>query len=136
MSFVEIYNEQLFDLLLPPEAYSSATQQQRRFSVYGGKESAVGGKRNTPLSSVQRLVGELEVGSAGGSGSGSGLHAPLTTTPGARQRMADLAIYERPDGSTYVKVGGAQTLLFLRGERASVSNDEFDIWADLGNSSK
>ncbi|CAM9751393.1 unnamed protein product, partial [Ectocarpus sp. 8 AP-2014] len=101
MSFVEIYNEQLFDLLLPPEAYSSANQQQRRFSVYGGKESAVGGKRNTPLSSVQRLVGELEVGSAGGSG--SGVHAPLTTAPGARQQMADLAIYERPDGSTYVK---------------------------------
>ncbi|CAM9511567.1 unnamed protein product [Ectocarpus sp. 6 AP-2014] len=101
MSFVEIYNEQLFDLLLPPEAYSSTNQQQRRFSVYGGKESAVGGKRNTPLSSIQRSLGELEVGSAGGSG--SGLHAPLTTTPGARQQMADLAIYERPDGSTYVK---------------------------------
>ncbi|CAM9647115.1 unnamed protein product [Ectocarpus sp. 13 AM-2016] len=101
MSFVEIYNEQLFDLLLPPEAYSSANQQQRRFSVYGGKESAVSGKRNTPLSCVQRLVGELEIGSAGGSG--SGLRAPLTTTPGARQQMADLAIYERPDGSTYVK---------------------------------
>ncbi|CAN0113942.1 unnamed protein product [Ectocarpus sp. 4 AP-2014] len=107
MSFVEIYNEQLFDLLLPPETYSRANQQQRRFSVYGGKESAVGGKRYTPLSFVQRLVGELEVGSAGGSGSGSGsgsgLHAPLTTTTGARQQMADLAIYERPDGSTYVK---------------------------------
>lgn len=99
MSFVEIYNEQLFDLLLTPEACPSKSRQQRRFSVYGGNETAVRGKRNAPVRSAQKLTAE-----AAGNGSESGLPTPLRTAGTPLQRAPELAIYERPDGCTYVKV--------------------------------
>lgn len=88
MSFVEIYNEQLFDLL-QPEAYPA----QRRFNVYGRNDSA-GGKRNTSsvvLPPVQTL----------GEHSGS---CQSSLTRASSPQQAELTIYERPDGSTYVKV--------------------------------
>ena len=85
MSFVEIYNEQLFDLLQPEMCPS-----QRRFSVYGGSESAVG-KRSAVAAHVPREH------TTGGGGS-------RTSTRENTPQRPDLAIYERPDGSTYVKV--------------------------------
>ena len=84
ISFVEIYNEQLFDLLQP-----EVCPAQRRFSVYGRNESAVG-KR----SAASAHVPEEHTG-GGGSRSSSRENTP---------QQPDLAIYERPDGSTYVKV--------------------------------
>ncbi len=94
MSFVEIYNEQLFDLLLSPEACPSRSQQQRRFNVYGGNgsERAARGKRNAPVCSAQKLVTETV---------GAGGESALPTPP---KQAPELVIYERPDGCTYVKV--------------------------------
>lgn len=122
MSFVEIYNEQLFDLLLSsPEALpSSRNQQQRRFNVYGGNgsESSLDGKRSTPFSSVQKLTMDVP-----GSGGGSDLHTPPAAAAGTPQHAAELAIYERPDGSTYVKASRALQYVFAGaggGGRASV----------------
>lgn len=88
MSFVEIYNEQLFDLLRPEMCPS-----QRRFSVYGGSDSAVGKRSAAP---AVHVPGEHPTTVGGG-----GSRAPTREkTP----QQPDLAIYERPDGSTYVKV--------------------------------
>lgn len=101
MSFVEIYNEQLFDLLLSPEACPSRAQQQRRFNVYGGNgnERAARGKRNAPFCSAQKLMTE-----AVGSGGESALPTPLATIGTPPKQAPELVIYERPDGCTYVKV--------------------------------
>lgn len=86
MSFVEFYNEQLFDLFLSPDTCSS--RNQRRFNVFGGNgnDSGVVGKRNTFVSSALKPK-EF---------SGSGGNPP--------QQAPELAIYERPDGCTHVKV--------------------------------
>lgn len=89
MSFVEIYNEQLFDLLQPEMCPS-----QRRFSVYGGSESAA---RKRSAAAAVHVPGEHTGGGGGGGGS-------RTSTRESTPQQPDLAIYERPDGSTYVKV--------------------------------
>lgn len=107
MSFVEIYNEQLFDLFLSPEAFpSSRNQQQRRFNVYGGNasESSLDGKRNTLYSSIHQKP-TMEIPGCGGDN--SGLNTPPPGMARAPQQAAELAIYERPDGSTYVKASRA-----------------------------
>lgn len=95
MSFVEFYNEQLFDLFLSPEMRSS--RKQRRFNVFGGNGSDSGaiGKRTTSLSSA--LQPTKEVPGRGG-------------TPS--QPAPELAIYERPDGCTYVKVSRSSKFRF------------------------
>ncbi|CAM9384138.1 unnamed protein product [Pylaiella littoralis] len=104
MSFVEIYNEQLFDLLLSPEAFPpSRNQQQRRFNVYAGNgsESVLDGKRTTPFYSTQATTMEVP-----GNGGNSGLYTPPAVA-GTPQHTAELAIYERPDGSTCIKASRA-----------------------------
>lgn len=115
MSFVEIYNEQLFDLLLSPEAFPpSRIQQQRRFNVYGGNrsESSLDGKRNS-------------------GGDNSGLYTPPTVA-GAPQQAAELAIYERPDGSTYVKASHELQYLFLEGRGSGSGGGD---WGGIRTSS-
>ena len=90
MSFMEIYNEQLFDLFISPEMRSSKTQQ--RFNVFGGNgiESGVIGKRKASLASALHPTKDVPRGSG----------SPPQQTP-------ELAIYERPGGGTYVKVSRA-----------------------------
>lgn len=90
MSFVEFYNEQLFDLFLSPEMRSS--RNQRRFNVFGGNgsESGVVEKRNTSLSFALKPTKQVP---------GSDCSPP--------QQAPELAIYERPDGCTHVKVSRA-----------------------------
>lgn len=97
MSFVEFYNEQLFDLFLSPEMHSS--RNQPRFNVFGGNGNDTGmvGKRNTSLSSAPKPTKEVP-----GSGGNPSRQAP------------ELAIYERPDGCTYVKVSRTVGIKFLR----------------------
>lgn len=87
MSFVELYNEQLFDLFLSPEMRSS--RNQRRFNAFGGNgsDSGVIGKRHTPLYSSLKLMKEAP----GSSGTSS-------------KRALELAIYEGRNGCTYIKV--------------------------------
>lgn len=93
MSFVEFYNEQLFDLFLSPE--KRASRNRRRFNVFGGNgsNSSVIGKRNASLPSALKPTKEVP-----GSGGNPSQQAP------------ELAIYERPDGCTYVKVSRASKL--------------------------
>ena len=91
MSFLEFYNEQLFDLFLSPEMRSS--RSRRRFNVFGGNgsESGVAEKRHTPVSSALNPTKDVPSGGGG---------SPPPQAP-------ELAIYERPDGCTYVKVSRA-----------------------------
>lgn len=128
MSFAEIYNEQLFDLLLSTEAFPPPrNQQQRRFNIYGGNgsESALDGKRFTPFSSVQKPTMEVPV-----SGGDSGLYTPpaMASTP---QHAEELAIYERADGSTYIKASRALKYSFLGagGEGGGGAWHEFLMYA-------
>eukprot|EP00903_Cladosiphon_okamuranus_P013675 g12736.t1 len=85
MSFVELYNEHLFDLLLSPEMRSS--RNQRPFNIFGGNGSERGviGKR-IASSLVSALKPTKEA-------PGRGVDSPPEQAP-------ELAIYERPDGCT------------------------------------
>lgn len=97
MSFVEIYNEQLFDLLQPA---GPAPLSQRRFNLYGGSESS-SFQRASTAAATSAAQKQGEHGAIIGGGYRNPQAPTRVDTP---QQAVELTIYERLDGSTYVKV--------------------------------
>lgn len=106
MSFLEIYNEQIFDLLQPE---GLACPPQQHFTTYGGSGNGAG-SAGAKTQWQMRSSSTLKIGDALTAGVQTSQHTEPTRASsshlqGDRSRAAsDLAIYEQSDGSTYAKV--------------------------------